>query len=253
MTLPIALQLYSVREQLAHDFNGVVERIAQIGYAGVETAGFTSVKPDEAAALFNRLGLAVPSIHAALHVEANRSEVLDTAAALDCKRIVVPWIPPEEFATEDQIKRSCERLNQADQIARSHGLSLGYHNHWWEFRQTNGFYPYQVMLRHLAPAVFFELDTYWIKTGGCDPVQVIGELGARAALIHLKDGSARESDAMVALGDGTMDIPAIVRAAQDTAAWEMVEIDRCDSDMMQAVEKSYDYLTRGGLGQGRLS
>lgn len=251
MTLPIALQLYSVREQLAQDFRSVIERIARMGYVGVETAEFTHVKPDEAAKLFDALGLIVPSMHAPMHRSESRGEALDTAAALGCKRIVVPWIPAEEFAAKDQIKRNCDHLNEADQIAREHGLSLGYHNHWWEFRQINGFYPYQIMLRHLAPTVFFELDTYWIKTGGCDPVQVIGELGARVPLIHLKDGSAQESDPMVALGDGTMDIPAVVQAAQTTTEWLIVELDRCDSDMMQAVEKSYGYLTLNGLGRGQ--
>jgi sugar phosphate isomerase/epimerase len=112
-------------------------------------------------------------------------------------------------------------------------------------RRTEGALPYQVLLAELDPAIFFELDTYWAQVAGRDPAAVLAELGSRAPLIHIKDGpaTAAQSKPMVALGDGAVDIPAIVRAAAH-AEWLVVELDEVAGDMDTAIERSFRYLSQ---------
>ena len=86
-----------------------------------------------------------------------------------------------------------------------------------------------------------EIDTYWVQTGGVDPVKAIQESGKRATLLHIKDGPANTTDPMQALGTGAIDIPALLKAAT-YAEWLIVELDRCATDMAEACAKSAKYL-----------
>jgi len=250
MTVPIALQLYTVREALARDFDGVMNKIVGIGYVGVEPIfELPGTTTTEAAKLFEELGLEVPSAHVPLPVGKDKNRVLDFMAAMGCQRIV-SGKGPDSFETMALIKQTCDLFNEAHAVAAENGLKFGIHNHWWEFAQVEGRYAYQVMLEHLEPGVFFELDTYWVKTAGVDPAKVVKELGRRASLLHIKDGPAVRDEPHVAVGDGVLDFPAIFQAAEGAAEWLIVELDHCATDMMEAVEKSYQYLVGGGLARG---
>jgi len=116
----------------------------------------------------------------------------------------------------------------------------------------NGRPAHQLLAELTDPAVKFELDTYWIQVTGIDPVKVVREMGSRSPLLHIKDGPAdsREAD-MTALGAGNIDIPAIVAAGGEHTQWLFVELDRCATDMMTAVQASYTYLISNGLARGR--
>ena len=108
-----------------------------------------------------------------------------------------------------------------------------------------------MLLERLSPDVFFEVDTYWAQTGGADPAEVVGRLGSRAPLLHIKDGSCVKGEPHTAVGQGIVDFPAIVAAGGDAVEWMIVEFDDCATDMMEAVEKSQAYLTGKGLARGR--
>ena len=248
---PLALQLYSVREALAEDFEGTVRRVANMGYLGVEPYGGMPGGLAEAASLFSELDLAVFNSHVSFPDDANRDAMLEVAEAFNLSRVTVSYMPPAEFETLDGIKRVCEGLNGAAELAKSHGLALGYHNHWWEFKRLDGQMTLDLMLDELDDGVFLEMDAYWVQVGGLDAVEAVRSAGERAPLIHLKDGSLNRDDAMLAVGSGAMPTAAVIEAAADTAEWHIVELDRCDSDMLQAVQDSYVYLTSNGLAQGR--
>jgi len=242
MTTPIALQLYSLREATARYYAGTVRQVAAMGYAGVETANFAGTTIPAAAQLFKDLGLTVCSTHLPLPLGDRQAEVLETMQAFDCRRLVCASQPRQEFETVAGIQRVCDTLNAASAVAQAHGLSLGYHNHWWEFQMVDGRLAHERLRDGLSPDVFFEVDTYWTQTAGVDAAGVLKQLGARAPLLHLKDGPAVQGQAMVALGEGVMDIPALLQASAGHAEWLIVELDSCDTDMVEAVRRSYQYL-----------
>ena len=250
MSQPLGVQLYTVRDALASDFQGTIEKIAAMGYAGVETAGMYGDSPASAVSLFQRLGLRVSSAHSGLPLGDKKNEVLDTIATLGTTNLVCPYIPPDEFKNIDSIKAVCDRLNEGNAVAHDAGLTLLYHNHAWEYEPVDGKLPYQLMLEWLDPSIDFEVDAYWVKVGGQDPIAVLNEMGSRARLLHVKDGSASKEDPMTAVGQGSLDYPAIIAAAS-SAEWMLVELDRCATDMMTAVQESAQYLIEKGLAHGR--
>ena len=250
MTTPIALQLYTVRDQMAHDFEGTVRKVADMGYIGVETANLFGDSPASAAKLFRELGLTVSGAHSPLPLGEQKQEVIDTMEALGCKRLIVAWQPPEKYKSLDGIKSICDTLNEGAAVARAHGIQVGYHNHWFEYEPVENRIPVDVMLEHLDPDVFFEVDVYWVQTAGQNPAGVVRRLGSRAPLLHIKDGPCQIDAPMTALGEGVVDIPSVVAAGAGSTEWLVVELDRCATDMMEAVRKSYRYLTEKGLGRG---
>lgn len=250
MTVPIALQLYTLRDLAAQDFENMVRKVAEIGYLGVETAGFPGTTAEAAGRLFRELGLQVVGAHSPLPIGDKKNQVIETMQAIGATRIVNPAFGPDHYQSLSQIKRTAETFNEAAAIAASYGMALGIHNHWWEFGQVEGQYIYEELLRHLDPAVFFEIDTYWVKVAGHSPADVLRQLGSRVPLLHIKDGPADSVEApMVAVGSGAMDWQAVIPAAS-AAEWLVVELDRCATDMLEAVTASYAFLTKEGFAHG---
>jgi sugar phosphate isomerase/epimerase len=244
MSPTIALQLYSVREAMAKDFAGTVRKVAEIGYPAVETAGLPGATAKEAAKLFRQLGLAVSSIHMfPPPTGAKLDEAREMCADFGC-RYIVSGYGPDDFKTPDLVKRTCNTFNEANAAITASGLKFAVHNHWWEYLKIGDRYIYQMMLEYLDPGVLFELDTYWVRTAGPDPVAIVKMLGSRAPLLHIKDGPADKDKPMTAVGDGILDFPAILKASAGSAEWLIVEIDRVAGDMMEAVARSYNYLKK---------
>ena len=251
MTAPIALQLYSIREELNNDFETGVRKIADMGYIGVEPAGFPGTNLEDAAKLFKELELEIPSVHTDMPIGESKQQTLDMMHTLGSKCIVSSF-GPENYLTIDLIKKSCEKFNEASAVAIENGMAFAYHNHWWEFLSIKNRPVYKIMLDYLAPEVLFELDTYWVKTAGLNPAAVLRELGKRVPLLHIKDGPCKKDESMTAVGDGIMDFNSIIEAGKTVVEWMIVELDSCDTDMMEAVEKSYAYLTSNKLAHGKL-
>lgn len=252
MTAPIGVQLYSLRNELKQDFEGTIRKVAAMGYVGVEPYSGMTDKPEQAASLFRELGLMVLAIHGAMATPDNKNQLVDTLGVYGTTIMNVPWLAPEHFATFDGVKAVCEQLNQARALLQPHGITVGYHNH--EFEPANVFEGQNAlewMFELTDPAVTFEIDTYWVKAGNADPVEIVRKFGSRAPLLHIKDGEGRRGVPMVAVGEGSLDFPAIVQASAGHVKWMIVELDECATDMIEAIQKSYTYLTGKGLAHGK--
>jgi sugar phosphate isomerase/epimerase len=252
MTADVSIQLYTLREEAAVDFRAVLARLGAIGYVGVELAGFNGLTPAELRSTLDDAGLVLSSAHVGLAKPDDFETSLDDHQALGCDTVVIPMLAPQAFADLDAIRTAADRINQANERVRARGLTLGYHNHFWELPAVDG----RPALLHLFDlvddTVFAEVDIYWARVGGVDPAELVAELGDRAALLHVKDGPASDpADAMVAVGDGAIDIAGVIVAAP-AARWHIVELDRCETDMFDAVERSYHYLVDNDLSRGRM-
>ena len=249
---PISVQLYTLREQTAIDFPAVLSRLGAKGYAGVELAGFGGLTPDRLTRALTDAGLGLSSAHVGLNVEGGFDAALDVHQSLGCDTVVIPSLPHDAFSNVDDVRASADLVNDAAESARKRGMTLGYHNHWWELTPMPDGRPALLHLfDYLAPGVIAEVDIYWAQVGGSDPKEIVAALGSRVGLLHVKDGPADvPKSPMVAVGDGIVDIPGVLSAAP-AARWHIVELDQCATDMFAAVERSYDYLVGNGYSRGR--
>ncbi len=250
---PIAVQLYSLREESKANFAEVLERVGAMGYVGVELAGLHAMLPDRFSSVLASAGLQVASAHVGDLTSDPFTAALDELQAVGCTTVVGAFLPPAAFADLDAIKRSADVLNAANARASARRIKFGYHNHWWEFEtMIDGRSAWSHLMALLDSDVFIELDLYWATVGGADPIAVVGDLGERLRILHVKDGPADDpKNAMVAVGSGSVDIRGVLEAAGSRAQWHVVELDRCDTDMFQAVADSYSFLTSNKLSTGR--
>jgi sugar phosphate isomerase/epimerase len=246
---PISIQLYTVREVAASDFPGTLRAIAGIGYKGVEFAGLHGHDPKEIAKLIADLGMKCSSSHSGLPTPESVGEIVETQTALGNTKVIAGF-GPDAFKTVDDVKQAAAKFNKAGELLKPHGMTFGFHNHWWEFDKLEGKYVYDILMAE-APGFFSELDVYWCAFGKADPVAVVAKHKARLPVLHIKDGMLEEGKHVhTAVGSGLLDMPAIVGAADpNVLEWLIVELDACETDMMEAVRKSYEYLTASGLGE----
>jgi sugar phosphate isomerase/epimerase len=112
---------------------------------------------------------------------------------------------------------------------------------------VDGRHGLEVLADQLSDGVVLEVDTYWAKVGGADVPALLKRLGDKVRYLHVKDGpAAAKEDAMTAVGGGVMPVAQIL-AANPAVEWHVVELDRCDTDMVQALADSYTYLTTSGV------
>ncbi|MFN2105859.1 MAG: sugar phosphate isomerase/epimerase family protein, partial [Candidatus Promineifilaceae bacterium] len=188
MNTPIALQLYSVREELNSDFDNTLARICDMGYTAVESGEFAGDARVQAEK-FEKFGLEVVAAHVRPPVNENRDHALDFMETVGCRRLVVPWLDPQVYyQSESGVRQAIDLLNEAAGNAAQRGMPLYYHNHDFEFGTLNGRLIFDIMRERLDDSVLFEVDTYWVQTAGQDAAALVRDLGARAPLLHIKDG-----------------------------------------------------------------
>ncbi len=249
---PISVQLYSLRVEVEADFPAVLSRLGAKGYRAVELAGFGGLTEADLVRALAEAQLGVSSAHIGFGTADEFAAALDAHQPLGCDTVVIPSLPAERFADLEGVQAAADVINTAHRLAQARGMTLGYHNHWWELTPMPDSRPALLHLFDLvAPGVIAEVDIYWAQMGGSDPRAIVAELGTRVGLLHVKDGPAdAKRSPMVAVGDGVIDVPAVL-AASPTARWHIVELDRCATDMFEAVERSYDYLVGNGYSEGR--
>lgn len=235
------LQLYTVRSILARDFQGTLERVAEIGYSEVEFAGYFDRSPAEVRAALQATGLSAPAAHVPIEaLRQNWAQTLDVAATVGHRYLVVPWIPAED-RTLSGYQAVADLFNRAGRAAREAGVHFAYHNHDFEFATVGGRVAYDVLLAETDPAVVeFEMDLFWVTKGGADPLAYFERFPGRFPLVHVKDMDA--AGQMVDVGQGAIDFKRIFAARQQAGIRHyFVEHDNPPSPL-ESIRHSYQYL-----------
>ena len=265
--LPIAIQLYTVRDQAAADFEGTLKAIKAMGYEGVEFAGLHGKTAAEVKALCAEIGLTPISAHVPYYdMIADPKGVLSDYAEIGCRYVAIPYLTPECRPGTDGFAKVVENAEMLGKVARELGMTLLYHNHDFEFEKIDGKYALEVLYDTVpADLLQTELDTCWVRVGGEEPAAYVRKFSGRAPVVHLKDYAGGKSEHMYELigiefedakpeenpfefrpvGFGVQDMPAIIKAAEDAGAkWLVVEQDQPSMglDPMQCAEKAIGYL-----------
>lgn len=240
----IALQLYTVRDETAKDFTQTVRRVAEIGYKGVEFAGYGNLSSKELAALLAETGLHAVGSHVGIEaLTADFDREINYSLDIGCPFVIVPWIG-EDWRTSEGFKRLADKLNEFGRRAHERGITIGYHNHDFELHSTDG----STLLDNLIAAtdptyVKFELDTYWVAFAGVDPVAFIKKHQGRFRSLHLKDMTPERT--FTEVGDGTLDITGFIEAGQAGGAkYFIVENDQPRIPSLESARRSFENLHR---------
>lgn len=231
---PIGMHFFTVRREARADPEGVLRRVAEIGYRGVEFEGLHGMTTSRLRELADELGLTIVS----LGVEEDEQQTLREALELGVETIVTGVWEPESLAV---LRAEIDSMNAFAAECTTHGIRLALHNHWQEFEQLEGRRVYDVLLDELDSAVFMEVDYYWAETAGVDSAELLRSLGERARIVHFRDGDGKLDGVETAVGAGEQDIAAIVAAAPH-AEWHIVECE-VDGDQFAALADSYRFLT----------
>ena len=239
---PIALQLYTVRDETARDFAGTLHRVAELGYRAVEFAGYGGLSSSQMAGLLADTGLRPASTHVGLAaLEGDLDRELDYCQTIGCAALVLPWLP-QDYRSADALRGLLPRLNEIGRRCHERGIAFGYHNHDFEFAQVDGKLLLDMLLGETDPLVVaLEFDAYWAAYAGIDPVAYIRKQAGRVLLLHCKDMAADRSFAEV--GDGTLDMAGICRAAyEQNARWYIVENDQPRIPSLDSAKRSLENL-----------
>ena len=236
----LSVQLYTLRKALEQDFNGTLQKLAGFG--------FTHVEPFQLPAFADQLrtglranGLTAPTTHVHL-LDGNQDEICELAAELGIQTIIEPYVDPTRWEAEGDVSEIASELNEVAQKAARYGLTVGYHNHHFELEsKISGVHALEVFADRLAPEVVLEVDTYWAYAGGADVPALLKRLGDRVVALHLKDGDGTlDTKKQVAVGSGVVPVRDIIAAAPD--ALRVVELDDSESDLLEAVRASRQFL-----------
>lgn len=247
---PIALQLWSVRDDQAKDFAATAAAVARMGYAAVETAGYGSAgKADEAARILRDNGLSVASMHVGFHAIRNEtSKVVSEAILLGAHHVVVPGYDMRLLSTADACLRFGEELDVLGAQLRTHGLHLSFHNHAHELHKRGEHTVLDLILAASQPRnLSSQLDVYWCHVGGVAPADFLRRHGNRVRLLHLKDG---DGTTQKVLGQGVVDFPALFATADAIGAIEgaIVEQEQYDTTPLDCVARCRAQLKAWGRG-----
>lgn len=246
MSQPVlGLQLFTVREQLAEDFDGTLRQVAEMGYEAVELTGTGPHTPAELRSVLDGMGLEPAGMHCGLdQLEGDLDGAIEMAQTLGMDNLVCPYLPDDRRESREDWLGVARSLDAIGQRCREAGLQLSYHNHSFEFVQFDGVYALDMMLENCAAEnVYSELDTYWVKHGGADPVDYIHKYAGRIAILHLKDMADDEEQSFAEVGSGILDWPAIDEAARAAGVeYYCVEQDRCEGDPMDSALKSAEFV-----------
>lgn len=246
-----ALQLYSVRDMTARDFAGTVKKVADIGYKLVETAGYGNLKTaKDAKKALDDAGVKAVSGHFSIDMlEKQIEQVIDEAQTLELELVVCPFLPDNRRKTAADYQAVAKSLEKAGLMLHQHGIILGYHNHAFEFEKLDGKYGMDILLENTQPhLVCAEIDVYWVKHAGVDPVEYINKLGDRVRALHLKDMLKGQEKRFAPVGTGIIDFKTLIAAADKNGVrYGIVEQDRTyDKATLDAIKTSFENLKKLG-------
>ncbi len=225
MTIGIALQLYTLREQAKVDFVDMLRGVAAAGYEAVEFAGYGGMDAVPLRALLDDLGLRAVSSHVGYQRFLQEpAAVIDELQTLGCSYAVVPGLPNDARNLESA-PALVERFNRWGEHCRTAGLRFGYHNHAWEFSPLGDSTMFDLIATLTDPGlVDLQIDVFWALVGGVDPVALVSANSGRVPTLHAKELAKPGVEFDTTIGDGVTNWPKLLLAARTAGTeWLIVE------------------------------
>ena len=236
-SIPIGLQLYSVRNACKKDLPGVLKKVAAMGYDGVEFAGYHGFSAEEIKKMLDENGLKCCGSH--IRREAltgdKLQETIDFNKKIGNRYLIVAWMPPSYMKSPEAIKETAAFYNEVAKKAAKQGMLVGYHAHGGDFKKVGGSDEtgWNMLFENLDPEVVMQLDVGNCQGGGCDPIAVFKKFPGRAKTVHLKEDGG-EPKAII--GEGDVDWKSVFEICKTTGGteWMIVEYEH-QPDVLEPV------------------
>lgn len=236
----IGLQLYSLRDKTKEDFLGTIRKVGEMGYDGVQFAGFFDTPAEKVKQVMGEAGVVAAGSH--MGYDTLLGEELDRTLAynqvIGNGLIICPALPGNLQGSVDAYKRAAESLNMIGERCEQQGFTFGYHNHHFEFADLgDGQRGFDILFENTDPAfVKMELDCYWASHAGFDPEEIIRKYKDRCVSMHIKDMKrVGEKKVTTEIGDGELDIKGLLNIGdQHSVRWFTVEQEDFDQDTLES-------------------
>jgi sugar phosphate isomerase/epimerase len=234
--IPIALQLYSVRDDCQKDLEGTVKAVAGMGYQGVEFAGYYGRGADDLRKILDGNGLKCCGTHAQLNTllgDALKSTI-EFNKTIGNKFLIVPGLPAQYRKTIEAWKDTAKLFNELAEKVKGEGMFVGYHNHSVEFQPMEGQVPWDVFCGNTRKEVVTQLDTGNCIGGGGDPIALMKKYPGRALTVHLKEHGGNNA----VVGEGDFNWKEFLPLCPSVGAteWFIVEQERYPKSPIESVK-----------------
>ncbi|MBN1873837.1 MAG: sugar phosphate isomerase/epimerase [Anaerolineae bacterium] len=246
--IPIALQLYSIRHDCEKDLPGTLKAVAEMGYEGVEFAGYYGYPAEDLRELLDTLGLKVAGTHIGLNtlLESELEKTVTFNRVLGNKYLIVPGLPPERRDSRRAWLETAHIFNEIAAKLAVHGMWTGYHNHHIEFTPMEGELPWDTFFGNTSADVVMQIDLGNALHGGGDPIPYIERYPGRARTVHLKEYSATNDKALV--GEGDVEWERVFRLCESVGntEWYIVEQESYAYPPLECVDRCLQALKAMG-------
>jgi len=240
--IPVGLQLYSVRADCAKDLPGTIEKVAKMGYDGVEFAGYYDYKAEDLRKMLDDNGLVCCGTHTAMDTlsDANLAATIEFNQTLGNKYLIVPWLKPDDSDPKRAWRAHAMRFNELAVKVAPHGMVVGYHCHAHDFHAIDGGVPWEILFDNTRPEVAMQLDTGNAMSGGGDPVKYLKKYPGRAVTVHLKEYSETNKNALI--GEGDLPWQEIFTLCETIGGtrWYIIEEEKDAYPPLEGVERSLE-------------
>lgn len=245
--IPIAIQLYSVRDDCKKDFRGTLEAVAKMGYEGVEFAGYYDTPAPELKKWLDDLGLKCAGTHTGIDTLRgdNLQQTIEFNQTLENPYLIVPGLPADYYESLDKWREFVSEISAIAAHTGHSDMKVGYHNHWAEFRTFDKTTLMDVFLKETAPEVLIQFDIGNAREGGATVLPLLKTYFDKAATIHLKEYSATNKEALI--GEGDIDWPEVFwECEQHVTKWYIVEQETYPFPPLECAAKCLENLKQMG-------
>lgn len=246
--IPVALQLYSVREDCAGDFAGTIRAVAEMGYEGVEFAGYYDWTAQDLRKLLDDLGLKVAGTHTGLDrlLGDELKRTVEFNQIIGNKFLIVPGLPGERTESIAAWRETAQLFNQLAEQVAPYKMRVGYHNHTAEFQPLEGELPWEIFCTNTREEVVTQLDIGHCARAGQDPIEYLHKYPGRAITVHVKPYSAQSDE--VVLGEDELDWPTILEVCETVGGtqWYIVEQENYPYPPLESVRRCREALHQIG-------
>jgi len=246
-TIPLGLQLYSVRTDCEKDLPGVIKAVAAMGFDGVEFAGYYGRTAAQLRQLLDDNGLVCCGTHTGLDTLLGDAfqKTVQFNKTLGNKFLIVPGLPHERLASRQATLDTAKLFNELAAKAKPLGMFVGYHAHGGDFKKLDGETAWDILFSNTSPDVVMQLDLGNCIGGGGDPIAVLKKFPGRSQTIHLKEHGGNKG---AVIGEGDVDWKTVFSLCEQTGKteWYVVEQESYDGPPLDSVKRCIDSLRKMG-------